>query len=93
MTVHVANALIGQAVTHSLHRGIYCMAGCAAGEEDPRGDVSAPNPMAVASLFIVAIRSLAIFEIGRPGQGQPHGDTPIDAFVAVLWTGLTPRWA
>jgi AcrR family transcriptional regulator len=61
-------------------------------EADARGDVSAPNPMAVASLFIAAVHSLAIFEMrGGHGQGQSHGDAPIDAFVAVLWTGLTPK--
>jgi hypothetical protein len=54
--------------------------------------VSAPNPVAGASLFIAAIHSLAIFEMrGGPDQGQPHGDAPIDPVVAVLWTGLTPK--
>jgi hypothetical protein len=61
-------------------------------EADARGDVLAPNPMAVASLFIAAVHSLAIFEMrGGHGQGHSHGGAPIDAFVAVLWTGLTPK--
>jgi hypothetical protein len=28
---------------------------------------------------------------GGPGQGHSHDDAPIDAFVAALWTGLTPK--
>ena len=64
---------------------------CRVGEEDARGDVSAPNPMAVASLFIAAIHSLAIFEMRGTWPGSAPWRRPHRCFVAILWTGLAPK--
>jgi hypothetical protein len=65
-------------------------------EADSREKISAPNPVAVAGLFIAAIHSLAILDlIGMPGRGYSptHDDAAINSFVAVLWAGLAPKKA
>jgi AcrR family transcriptional regulator len=61
---------------------------------DSQGKISAPNPQAVAGLFIGAIHSLAIFDfMGMSGHrhSSKHKDAAIDSFVAVLWKGLAPK--
>lgn len=60
------------------------------GAANARGGLTSEDPLAAAGLYVAAVHSLVIFELGG-GHGESHSEHAIKSFSTALWRGLEPR--